>query len=109
MPATTKARWKAAAIAIAAGTLTTRASARFRKQRRITVPGSAIVNCIDAISSSRSREDTRRKIQARSVTIAMTVMIGTTIAIVTTTGKAVAVTGTATAATVGLTSCARRL
>src|SRR5712671_124962 len=110
MPVTTKVRRKAAAIAIEAGTLTIRASARSRKRRRITVPGWAIVNCIGAISSSRSREDTKRKIPAKSVTIAMTEMTGTTIriGIATTTGKAVAVIGIATEAMEGLTNCARR-
>src|SRR6266699_3370013 len=99
MQATTKARRKAAAIAIEAGTLTTQASARSRKRRRITVPGSATVNCIGGIFSSRSREDTRLKILARFVTIATTVMIGTTIgiAIATTTGKAAAAIGIAMA------------
>src|SRR6266436_2889848 len=112
MQATTKARRKAGAIAIEGGTLTMRASARFRKRRRITVPGSATVNCTGAISSSRSREDMRLRIPARFVTIqriATIEMTGTTIgtAIATTTGKAVAAIGIAMAAMADLTSCAR--
>src|SRR6266404_2445812 len=117
MPATTKARRKAAAIAIEAGTQTTRASVPFRKPRKITVPGSAIANCIGAISSWHSRGDTKQKTLVRFVTIAMigmfgmiatTAMTGTAIGIATTTtGKAVAAIGTATAPMAVLTSCAR--
>src|SRR5258706_1631325 len=116
MPATTKARRKAAAIAIEAGTQTTQASVPFRKPRKITVPGSAIANCIGAIFSSPSRGDTKPKTLVRFVTIAMiamiamigmiatTAMTGTAIGIATTaTAKAEAAIGTATAPMAGLT------
>src|SRR5258708_5434193 len=112
MPATTKALRKAAAIAIEAGTQTTRASVPFRKPRKITVPSSAIANCIGAIFSSHLRGDTKQKTLVRFVTIAMigmiatTVMTGTAIEIATTaTAKAVAAIGIATAPMAVLTSC----